>query len=113
MLPFFVLDLAGSDVTSTGKEKLLTAETKRLKFIHSFQNFTVWPVHAIPLVLMSSNHYSFKFLWQLQVFVVCSCTMHVYHTNVHTLQMQRHKSLDWSIHKINLDKTLKTGLVQV
>jgi hypothetical protein len=41
MLPFFVLDLAGSDVTSTGKEKLLTAETKRLKFIHSFQNFTV------------------------------------------------------------------------
>lgn len=41
MLPFFVLDLAGSDVTSTGKEKLLTAETKRPKFIHSFQKFSV------------------------------------------------------------------------
>jgi hypothetical protein len=27
--------------------------------------------------------------------------------------MQRHKSLDHNIHKINLDKTLKTGLVQV
>lgn len=55
-----------------------------------------------------------RLLSQLQVFAVRSCTMHVYHLNVHNLQMQRHKSFDQSIHKINFDKNIKnwsgTGL---